>query len=208
MHLASSTPVPGVVGPPTHWPPRRRYLDFALKLAPRMQQVYTNGRPHATPHLEIPLLPRTITIPPSPAPESTVPAGSSNPLVPIRLLVRLLRSLLTLSRIPILLQAPPSPSRSSRRTVSPSPSALSSSTTTTPPPNASSRARHNPKPPKSSRPTTPQTPPKCTPPHLKSFLEKTLNARETTHSAPRIALTLAPESGRSQALPPRNASLG
>ena len=207
MHLASSTPVPGVVGPPTHWPPRRRYLDFALKLAPRMQQVYTSGRPRATPTWRSPLLP-----PPSPAPESTAPAGPSSPLVPIRLLVRLVQSLLTLNLIAFWHQALPPAPRPSTRPVSPSPSTLSSSTTLTPPPavrpNAPSRARHNQKPPNSSRPTTPQTPPKCTPPHLKSFLEKTLIARETTHSAPRIALTLAPESGRPLALPTRNASLG
>ena len=163
-----------------------------------MQQVYTSGRPRATLTWRSPLIPTS----PSPAPESTLPAGSSTPLIPIRLLLRLLRSLLTLSRIPFPPPSPPPLPRPAPHTVAHIPSVLSSSTTPTPP------ARPGPKTPNPARPPTPQTPPKCTPPHLKSFLEKTLIAREATHSAPRIALTLAPESGRSQALPTRNASLG
>ncbi len=53
--------------------------------------------------------------------------------------------------------------------------------------------------------SAPQTLPKTTPRNLKSFLEETLIARETTHSA---LPTLAPETGRSRALPSRNAPLG
>ena len=60
----------------------------------------------------------------------------------------------------------------------------------------------------SSCPDAPQTTPKCTPPRLKSFLEKTLIARESAHSEPRTAPGLAPESGRSRPLPRGNAPLG
>ena len=57
-------------------------------------------------------------------------------------------------------------------------------------------------------PLTHQNPRKCTPRRLKSFLEKTLTARESAHSEPRTAPTLAPESGRSRPLPRGNAPLG
>ena len=45
-------------------------------------------------------------------------------------------------------------------------------------------------------PTAPQTPPKCTPRRLKSFLEKTLTARETPNSAPRSRPANDPASRR------------